>query len=88
MATINKEFKHDENIKNIIAQVAVAYKQFNAYTKDVKDEDLLEQAHQVDMLFCEIVSHLANIDSYLYTEDIVNYANGNDVISAIEHAKM
>lgn len=88
MATINKEFKHDENIKNIMTQVAVAYKQFNAYTNGVKDEDILEQAHQIEMHFCELVSRLAEMDAYLYTEDIVNYAKGNDIISAIEHAKM
>lgn len=88
MATNNKTFKHDEYIKNVMEQVAVAYRGFNDYTKDIKDEDLLEQSREISMLFCDLVTRLSSMDAYLYSEDVVNFANGNDTLSAIEYAKM
>lgn len=88
MATNNKTFKHDEYIKNIMEQVAVAYRGFNDYTKDIKDEDLLEKSREISMLFCDLVTRLSSMDAYLYAEDMVNFANGNDTLSAIEHARI
>ena len=78
--------ERNKELSEMIAAMADVAKKFKSWGKDINDEDIYDMCHKIESCMNESIVELSALQNYIYTQDVVNWTEGNNY-STLELAK-
>ena len=88
--TMNTEIMNvgrDKDIAEVVGMIAKAKRKFHSFARGIHDEELEEMCQKVSSAMVTCITELTELDNYVYTLDVVNWAEG-DTVSTIAKARV
>lgn len=69
--------ERNKEVIDMITKMAEIAHEFKYFSKDINDEELGDMCDKIKSLMNGTIIELTSLDNYLYTQDMVNWTDGN-----------
>lgn len=78
--------ERNPEVMEVLAMMAEVKKKFYTFSSQFNDEDIEDICHKVSSRMNECIIELTALDNYIYTNDVVNWTEG-ETKSTVEMAR-